>query len=381
MKIATTRLEKDLTLGKTVHRYKIDLSGVRVRTVTRGSDQTIDPVADSDQTLVINQEKGTAFPIYKWDEVQLSPLKPGQTAGKQVAMKVSRYVDATVLYEVVNADNDFDTGDLTTLASTGVPIVMSTTNVPIMVTRAAAKLDTLNVEEDNRAWVLDPYTIALIAQHAIGKELVMSENILKNGFSGNLFGWEVFKSNNLTGEAVLGMATNPTAADTVTINGVVFTFRATLSAAGDLHIADTVDETRANFAAALNAPDTAIVESGAGGYTPVSATNQNTLFDLRITATNNNSTNKLTIVAIGSGRLVLSDTLVDGTDEWDSNMIHAFAGRKGSIDVVIQDGIKPEMRAEPKQTTMNVLTNVLFGVKTFDDGAVRMLDVLIDATA
>ena len=38
-----------------------------------------------------------------------------------------------------------------------------------------------------------------------------------------------------------------------------------------------------------------------------------------------------------------------------------------------------KMLQEPKQDTMNILNDVLFGVKTFDDGAQRFLDVLIAA--
>jgi hypothetical protein len=100
---------------------------------------------------------------------------------------------------------------------------------------------------------------------------------------------------------------------------------------------------------------------------------------LRITATDSASADTLTIVAIGSGRLTLSETFTDGTDAWDTNFIHCYYGQKGAIDVVIQDEVKMKMLQEPKQDTMNILNDVLFGVQTFTDGSQYFLDVLVTA--
>lgn len=375
MKIANTRFEADLTFGESVTRFKLDLSNVRVRDVVNLVDQTIDPISDSEQTLTVNQKKGAAFPIAHWEQVQAGPVDPLETAGKEVALIVGRYVDASVLAEVRNATRDFDNGDLTTTASTGTPITLSTTNAPQVLTRLMAKLSANNAGSGNQALVLDPYAISIFAQHIIGKDIEMAGNVLRNGFVGPLFGYELYSSNNLTGEAVLSMATTPTDGDTVTINGVVFTFKTTLgSTAGNVLIGGSADAARANLTALVNTPGTTTVEGVA-----LSAANQLTINNLRITATNDNTANTMTIVAVGSGRLVLSETFTDATDAWSKNFIHCFAGKKGSIDVVVQEGIRPIFREEPKQDTMNVLTNTLYGLKTFDDGADQFLDLHIVA--
>ena len=148
----------------------------------------------------------------------------------------------------------------------------------------------------------------------------------------------------------------------------------------EIHIASTVDITRANLVEWLNAAGAnAEAEATDTGYSAASAADQATLTALRITATNDNTADTATIVAVGSGRLTVSETFTDGTDTWGNNFIHCYYGKKGQIDVVIQDEVRMKMLQEPKQDTMNILNDVLFGVKTFDDGAQRFLDVLIAA--
>ena len=133
------------------------------------------------------------------------------------------------------------------------------------------------------------------------------------------------------------------------------------------------------MAVAFNDIGTAIAETATTGYTPVAAADQTTWNALRITATNDNTADTLTIVGTGSGRFTVAETLTAGGDSWTTNMIHSYYGKKGAIDVVIQKEVNLEMREEPKQPTMNIINHVLYGIKTFTDGSKQFLDVLIDA--
>lgn len=382
--IANYRLESDLTEGDKVHRFAVDMSSVLVRTITPLTDRTVDAITNSQENLEIDQYKGTTFPISRWEKTLQKNPDLGLLYGKEAGILVAEHTDATILNQVTTATFDFDKGDLTTLASTGVGIDLATSsnaNVPLMVTRAKAKLANKNrVRGGNMVWVVDDYALANISAHVIGRDTSMGDSYYQNGASGQILGSEVFVSDNLTAEAVLSMATNPTAADTVTVNGVVFTFEATLGSAGDLHIGSAVDDTRANMAVAFNAIGTAIAEAATTGYQVVSAADQATWNALRITATNSASADTLTIVAIGSGRLTLAETFTDATDAWTKNVIHGYFGKKGAIDVVMASEVDMLMRAEPKQDTMNIFNDVIYGVKTFADGKKKMLDVLIDAT-
>ena len=372
LKIASTRFESNLKFGDTVVRNVLDLSAVRVRSFTNLADQTIDPLTDSEETMVINVQVGAVFPIARLEKIQAGPLNPAMTAGKEVAIKVANYLDSVILKEVTNAWAVFDTGNLTTAAASGVPITLSSTTVPQMVAQSYAKLFSNNVSMVGLAWVLDPFSVSQIAQFPIGKEISTENTTFKNGFTGNLFGAEVYTSNNLTGEATLVFSGNAVNAQAVTIGGVTFTGVTTIGSTAGNFLVSASDSTTAvtNLAALINAPGTTNANQVA-----LSAADQIIITDvLGLTATATSATT-LTIVGRGSSRLTLTEALTNAT--WATNFVHAFYGMKGGIDVAIQDQPTVEMRDEAKQLTTNIFNNVVAAVKTFTDGRQKFLDVKI----
>lgn len=371
LKIASTRFESNLKFGDTVVRNVLDLSAVRVRSFTNLADQTIDPLTDSEETMVINVQVGAVFPIARLEKIQAGPLSPAMTAGKEVAIKVANYLDSVILKEVTNAWAVFDTGNLTTAAASGTPITLSSTTVPQMVAQSYAKLFSNNVSMVGLAWVLDPFSVSQIAQFPIGKEISTENTTFKNGFTGNLFGAEVYTSNNLTGEATLLSAGTFSDAETVTIGGVVFTMKTVLGATpGNVLIGANAAASITNLAALINAPGTTTAQGVA-----LSAADHITITDvLGLTATATSAT-VLTIVGRGSSRLTLSESAASWS--WSTNFVHAFYGMKGGIDVAIQDQPTVEMRDEAKQLTTNIFNNVVAAVKTFTDGKQKFLDVKI----
>lgn len=372
--VASMRFEPNLKFGDTVVRTILDLSAVRVRSFTNLTDQEIDPLTDSEETMPINVQVGAVFPIARLESIQAGALNPAMVAGKEVAMKVANYLDAKIFAEVSNAWAVFDTGNLTTATANGTPITLSSTTVPQMVAQTYAKLFSNNVAMTNLCWVLDPFSVSQIAQYPIGKDITSANTIFANGFTGNIFGAEVYTSNNLTGEAVLSLATQLTAGDTITINGIVFTGQTTIGVTpGNFLVVTNVDTSRANLAGLINNPSVTSANQVA-----LSAANQILLTDVYgITAVNDNTANTLTITGVGSSRLTVSETLTDGTDAWTKNFVHAYYGMKGAIDVAVQDQPTVMMREEAKQLTTNIFNNVVAAIKTFTDGAQKFLDVHI----
>lgn len=374
MKIANTRFESNLNFGDTVTRFILDLSAVRVRSFTNLTDQTIDPLTDSTENMTVNVQVGAVFPLARLEKIQAGPLSPGTVAGQKIGEKVANFLDARILKETMSASTSFDTGSLTSSSTNGTPITLSSTTVPQMVAQTHAQLYSNNVSMTNTVWVLDPYSLSMIAQFPIGKEITSGNTTFKNGLTGNLYGSEVYVSNNLTGEAVLSIATTPTDGDTVTIGGVVFTFKTTLgSTPGNVAIAGSADAARLNLTELINAPGTTDA-----GQVALSAEDQIKITDtLGLVATDSAAANTMTIVGTGSSRLTLSETLTDGTDAWTKNFVHVYYGMKGSIDVAIQDQPTMEMREEAKQLTTNIFNNVVAAVKTFSDGSRQFIDVKI----
>lgn len=372
LKIASTRFESNLKFGDTVTRTILNLSAVRVRSFTNLTDQTIDPLTDSEETMTVNVQVGAVFPIARLEKIQAGPLNPAMTAGKEVAIKVANYLDSVILKEVTNAWAVFDTGNLTTASANGTPITLSSTTVPQMVAQSYAKLYSNNVSMTNLAWVLDPFSVSQIAQFPIGKEMSTENTTFKNGFTGNLFGAEVYTSNNLTGEATLTFTGNAVNNETVTIGGVVFTGVTTIGATPGNYLVSAADSTTAvtNLAGLINNPSVTSANQVA-----LSAADQIIITDvLGLTATATSAT-VLTIVGRGSSRLTLSETQTNAS--WTTNFVHAFYGMKGAIDVAIQDQPTVEMREEAKQLTTNIFNNVVAAVKTFTDGSQKFLNVKI----
>jgi hypothetical protein len=371
--IANMRFEPSLVAGGSVVRTIYDISAARVRTVSRGSASTIDAITDSTESLIINLEKEIVFHLSDGEVKQASNLNPGEVIGAQAAVKIATDLDARVLTEVLNAYQTFDEGDLTTGASTGVAITLSSTTVPQMVTRMPAKLKKIGNVLSNMALVVDSYAVSDIEQYLLGKQFDIVNSVFKNGYTGAISTAEVYVSENLTGTALftdVGLADG----ETIVINGVTFTAKTTLgTTAGNFALGANNTEAIANIVALINDPSTTSATQVA-----LSEANQALFTDTyKITATVETAASSFSITAVGAGRLTLSDTAASGA--WSLNMIHAYYGKKGAIDLVVQDKSSVDIRECSDRRGVNVFSSYLAGIKTFADGAKKFLDVMIAA--
>jgi len=376
--IMNTRFEPTLKYGASVERVIYDISEVRVRDTVRGSASTIDTISDTSELLTINLEKEAVFHVPDGVVTQAGPLNPGEVIGADVAIKVARDLDARCFAEVLSALYDFDNGDLTTGSSTGTPITLNSTTVPQMVTRMPAKLRARNNQEivSNMVLVVDSYAAADISQYLLGKNIDLAGYVFKNGYTGDVSNAKVYVSENLTGEAVLYTPQTPTDGDVVSIAGVTFTFNTTLTTTpGSILISGSADASRANLTALVNTPGTTTTYG-----TALSAANQALFTEtLKLVATNNNTADTMTVVGTGSGRLTVAGTLSNTNNTWSKNFIHAYFGKKGAIDLVVQNLKEVDMRETDDRRGTNVFSSYLAGIKTFADGAKKFLDVLIAA--
>lgn len=373
--IANTRFESTLKYGASVARVAYDISGVKVRSVTRGAASTVDSLGDSTETLTINLEKEAVFYVSDGEATQAGPLNPGEVIGGQIAIKVAADLDYQIFKEVLNAFQTFDTGDLTTLVSSGTPITLTSTTVPQMVTRMPAKLrHGANQTITNMALVVDAYAAADIEQYLLGKQFSIVESVFKNGYAGPIATASVYVSENLTSSVVFTSATQPTDADTVIINGVTFTFNTTLTTtAGSVLISGSADAARANLTALINAPGTTTTYGTSLSSANADLVNQTG----KLVGTNNNSADTLTLAS--AGRLIVGGTMTATTNTWSANTVHAYYGKMGAIDLVVQDLSEVDMRPTTDRRGTNVFSSYLAGIKTFADGAKKFLDVRIAA--
>lgn len=371
MKIANLRFKPVLTYGESVERVAYDLSAVRVRSVNLNGASTIDALTDTSELLQVNISKEAVFFIHDNEVKQAGPLNPGEVIGAQVAIKVAIDFDARVFAEVLNAAYTFDTGDLTTLSSTGVPFAENSTTVPQMVAMMPAKLRRFNQTLTNLCFVTDSFGAGQMTQYLLGKNIDLAGSTYQNGYTGDVSNAKMYVSENLTGSAQLNMATAPTNGDTVIINGITFTFVSSIGVTPGNVLIGSADVSRANLTALINDPSTTNANQVA-----LSAANIVAVVDTyKLSATNDNTANTMTLVGVGSGALTVSETFTDVTDSWSLNKIHAYFGKSGAIDAVLQEMKEVEMRLPADRRGTNVFTSYLGGIKTFADGAKKFLNV------
>ncbi len=377
MEIANTRLEAKLEYGASVKRVKYSLAPIRVRNITIGVNRTIDQLNDAGETLVVNKNKGSDFRISKKEMIQAGPLNPAETIGAEVAKKLSRYIDADVFAEVKNALQTFDTGDLTTMTSNGTAITLSATNIPQLLSQGRAKLRKANQDLTSLALVIDSYAGSVVEQYVMSKNIDLAAAAFKNGYAGPVGGAELYLSENLLAEAVITMGSNPSNGETFSINGYTFTFVDVIGTTpGNVLIESGVDATRDNLIDAIHQT------SGTAGSKYVAWTDvdpgyvQSNWVDLQLATTDDDAANTITIMGTGSGRLSFGGT---ATYTVTSNFVHSYYGKKGAIDVVIQDLAEVEMVDDPYQRAKIIRADAIYGIKTFADGKPQFLDVKVAA--
>lgn len=375
--IMNTRFESKLKFGESVERVAFDISGVVVRDVVRGSASTIDSVTDTAELLTINIEKEAAFYLSDGEVTQAGPLNPGEKIGGEIALKVAIDLDGRCFAEVLNAASDFDNGDLTTTTSTGTAFALNSTTVPQMVTRMAAKLRRAQNQEvmTNMALVVDSYAAADIEQYLLGKDIDLMGAVFKNGYAGVIRNAVLYVSESLTGEVTNTLGAASTAGDTMTISGVVFTAATTPATAGEFDVAASASAQATIVSDMIN--NTAAYAAGAGSatnYFEVSAANRAILSRDGITAS---VVGAVVTIRSKSGRISYSETGTAMT--FSAPILHCYFGKKGAIDLVVQDMSPVDMRPTADRRGTNVFSSYLAGIKTFSDGAKKFLDVLIVA--
>lgn len=356
---------------------------------TRGSDMTEQNYAEGSETLTVDQTPAILLTADDFDKIQHKTDVQARLASDGIKA-INKVIDADYLAEVVNAANTLDAGDFG--GTSGQGITIDATNILKIFPAASRKMKLRDVDivglSDPRPQMgnmkpmgagafadLNPYLSEQLGYSLAGRETVGGDQIGNNGYVRNYFHFDCYDTTNGYWTATLGMATQPTDGDTVTVNGVVFTFKTVLgSTAGNVLIGASADTAATNLAALINAPDTTTAQGVA-----LSTANQNLL--RKITATANNSVDTITFTAKGYGYVVVSETLTAAADVWSLQISHNMLGQKGSVDMVLQDEVRVRLSDIPKQFGTYVKPSCLYGKKTFTEGTLSLVDVKVNSAS
>lgn len=379
--IANQRFEEQLSDGDTFHRQYDDTYDQEPDTYTPHTDMQVDDATNTDETLLIDQKFARAR---RFDKFEITQVKPDVIAhiAENDAVRMQNHVDSKVLSQYSLASSYVDDGDISG-GTSGNGVDPNVGNILEIFTTAGKKLDELNIPETDRWATISPKMKQVVYQMLGLRETPEGDNKLKDGKLGISYaGFELYVSNLLTGEAVLELATQPANNDTITINGVVFTFVSSIgTTAGNVLIGADVDTTRASLAALINAPSTTAADRV--GWSTTSSAQKYIYRKLtnRAVATNSASDNTLTVTWKGLSKITVSSSLATATNKWATaksithNLFGQGTGTDAPIDLVMQIRPMVEVTPVPLQFGQYVKRGMYYGVKTFHENIARLVDV------
>lgn len=373
MDLGTTKIIPD---GTTLNLPRLAFQSTQ--TYTKYTNLTFSDLTTASDTLTLNSAYAVTFSMDVIDEgdnyINISPQ-----AIRNGGVKLKERLDGDFLAEILNASFVYDNAGLRANSGTITPITLATgasQNVSAVFGDSNAYLVNAGADVNNIALVVDAFTLNTI--NTIGLETgfdVADEaytNKVARGYRGRFLGMDVYTAACLTTTRVLDLATLPTAGDTVTINGQVFTFVSSIgTTAGNVLIGADVDTTRGSLATLLNAPGTTT-------STGVAVTDPSR-FD-GLTAANDNTANTLTITS-KRGRTLASSSMTNASNDWAAETINCAVMEKGSIYMAIRDSVKVSAREEPQKLVTNFIIYSRYGLVTPQSGKERMVRVAVTGSA
>lgn len=370
MAIANTTL-RNLVAGEGDTVKKVIVSYPASATYTPGTDITATAVTGSSETLSIATWLASRVVIDDTERAQ-SIVELGQNIAHKMMMDHNNRIEQAVLAEVSNSSWTIDDGNVGGTAGNNATV--NTNTVPQFFVAADTKLDAIDAPKAGRTAVIGGHFLGqLKLQQASRPGSALADAANSRGYVGTLFGWDLIYSNNLPYSAVLTLTVQPTDGDTVTIAGVVFTFKTTLgTTAGNVLIGGSATNARANLAALINACDT----TTANGVKLASEDIFLIRDKRRLSAVDDTST-KITLS--GYGDIVVASSFTSASNVWGSQRQDSLFLVAGSIDIIVQIPPKIEVTRDQKQFADNVKSLLGFGKKTYADGARQMVRVKINA--
>ncbi len=365
--ICRTEFRSQLRSGQTIDwPYITDL---RVQTYTPGTDLTIDNNVAVSNTMAIDQSRAATFTLDPNQQAQAEDKGVQAMLADQAAYRIGNDVDQKVLKEGATYAGSTITGG-----------VLSAGTLYGQMTNALATLQRNNATDNTLFAVLDPETCALLAQVEVANGFNLADSALKNGFVGpSHAGFNIYNSNNLPTTTTLFIDTEPTAADTFTIAGVTWTFRAagTAAVAGEISLdgGGTVTDTQLVVADAINGAGT----PGASTYIELSVANRRKLQTAGVSCA---AFGTNAAVITGYGKLTPSETFFTATNGFNAAETGSMLfGSVGAISLGMQ--IMPTMYEgkEAARPESNYIIHTLFGKKVFYQDTARLVKMTRTVTA
>lgn len=371
--LASFEEQASLSDGQKVDRpYR---ANIVVETYTKGTALTAQDLTATSDQLMVDTVKAALMYVDNVDKIQ-NKYSAANAWIDEAGKRLSNAIDARFLYEVYNANNTVDDGSIGGTSGNG--ITVSTNNVLDVFAAVNLLLDTQNVEEDQRFFAISPQFYQQLWKYIAGKQSLLGDRTGQNGNVGQYANLQLFKTNNLSGSArfTTGDGSDVSNTETITINGITFTFVSTIgSTAGNVLMGTSLAVTITALVALINA-------GGVGdaiNSVSLSTANQRTVQNWVAV----NGTTYIEVRAKGASYMTVSNS--QAADSWAAvtQLQDMLAGRMGAIDCVVQQEPNVEMDSTVSagKSGMNILAMALFGVYTFNQGKNEIVRVKVRSDA
>ena len=373
MIIANTTL-RNLLAGEGDVVNRVILSHPAAETYTPGTDLSNPALTSTSPSLTVATWFASRVTIDDTEKKQ-SIIEIGREVARRMMHNHNNRIEQAVLYEVFSATWSIDDGNVGGTA--GSNISLTSANVPQVFVAADTKLDAIDAPSSARIAVVGGHFLGQLKLQQAARATNFGDVVNARGEVGQLFGWKIIYSNNLPWLGVLTMTTNPSNLDTVTIAGVVFTFRTTLgTTAGSVLIGADANGSQVYLVAAINDTNTAGTGLVDTHYVQLATENRFLLRDKRRLSAINSGT---TIRINGFGDIVVSEALTPAASVWSAQRQNCFFASAGSVHQIVQIPPLVEVTRDPDQFADIVKSLLGYGVATFADGAREIVDVRVSA--
>lgn len=198
---------------------------------TKYTNQTISDVTTGNDQIVINTTPMVNFAIDDIDEAE-DYIDVKSEVISDASYQIKRRIDGDFFAQVINAKWKYDANGFGLNTGTLSPITLTTgasQNISTVFGKAKAGLVQMGNNEGRLAMGVDPFITADLT--TLGMETNVSgvaDVSYTRGFQGKFGGMPVYGVSTLYSTTTLDLATNPTAGDYVVIQGVKFTFVASV---------------------------------------------------------------------------------------------------------------------------------------------------------
>ncbi len=359
--IADLQFSAGLKIGDTVNR-RYRNNPIFAKDMGSDGSYTVQNYKEAKETFTISKKKEATVRIVE-HEVLHTDLNTAKSYGSQLANAIFQEIDGDTLNSArASAGTTIDDGNFAG-GTAGNGLAVSASNVTDIPTGALEIFTGKNVVFNKNirfgklpfedyggmlTWIMPPQVWTEISRYMLSRGTPLGDQVVTNGYEGRFGQFECFTSNNLPFTCRLAMTVNPTDGDTITIKGVVITFKSTVDAgttAGQVKIASTVALTVTNLVTFLNSTLQADVADatnvGYNGFDSTDVLTENG-FSVRksdilhgISATD--GTTYLDILIKGAGKVTVSSSFTSGANTFTlaKQVVHSIlmVGKNVSLAV------------------------------------------------